>query len=175
MDTPRLRLDEITTKDIKAIHKLFTLPEVLEYHDLECLTDREQAGDIVHEFRARFDERTGIRWAIRLKKDSRLIGTCGFKSWDREMRSTELGYDLLPEYWGNGYATEAINAILKSTIFNDLPWGPLHRIQAETIPGNSRSESVLRKLGFKEEGVRRDAGYWKGRYHDLRCFGLIIK
>jgi len=46
-----------------------------------------------------------------------------------------------------------------------LPCGPLHRIQADTVPGNYRSEELLRKLGFKEEGLRRDAGYWKGRYH----------
>lgn len=45
--------------------------------------------------------------------------------------------------------------------------------QADTIPGNSASESLLRRLGFKEEGLRRECGYWKNKFHDLKCFGLL--
>ncbi|WP_042153559.1 hypothetical protein, partial [Pseudoalteromonas sp. '520P1 No. 412'] len=39
--------------------------------------------------------------------------------------------------------------------------------------GNAASESVLKKLGFKEEGIRRSSGFWKKEFHDLKCFGLI--
>ena len=39
--------------------------------------------------------------------------------------------------------------------------------------GNTASESVLKKLGFKEEGIRRSSGFWKNEFHDLKCFGLI--
>jgi len=35
------------------------------------------------------------------------------------------------------------------------------------------SEYLLLKVGFKEEGLRRQSGYWKGQFHDLKCFGLI--
>lgn len=41
------------------------------------------------------------------------------------------------------------------------------------MPGNQASEALLRKLGFKEEGLRRDSGFWKGCFHDLKCFGLL--
>jgi hypothetical protein len=36
-----------------------------------------------------------------------------------------------------------------------------------------RSERLLVKLGFKEEGIRRECAYLKGEYHEMKCFGLI--
>jgi len=54
-----------------------------------------------------------------------------------------------------------------------LPCGELNRIQGDTVPGNSASEAVLTKLGFKEEGLLRESGYWKGQFHDLKCLGLL--
>ncbi len=84
-----------------------------------------------------------------------------------------IGYDLLPSYWGKGLATEAVNQIVKEAFLGKLPCGKLNRIQADTIPGNIGSESVLLKIGFKEEGLRRQCGYWKNQFHDLKCFGLI--
>lgn len=35
------------------------------------------------------------------------------------------------------------------------------------------SEKVLKKLGFREEGVRLQSAYWKNEYHDLKCFSLL--
>ena len=89
------------------------------------------------------------------------------------MRNAVLGYDLLPEFWGKGYASEAVHAICLAAFAGQLSCGPLHRIQADTVPGNTASETLLLKLGFKNEGLRRECGYWKNRFHDLRCFGLL--
>ena len=89
------------------------------------------------------------------------------------MQNAVIGYDLLPTVWGNGYAAEAVSAIIATAFNGELAAGPLHRIQADTVPGNQASEALLRKLGFKEEGLRRDSGFWKGRFHDLTCFGLL--
>ena len=74
---------------------------------------------------------------------------------------------------GNGYATEALKAIIKHGFSGLLPCDELNRIQGDTIPGNNASEAVLLKLGFKEEGLLRESGYWKDQFHDLKCFGLI--
>ena len=89
------------------------------------------------------------------------------------MRHAVLGYDLLPEFWRQGYASEAVRAIISVGFSGALACGELHRIQADTVPGNDASESLLRRLGFKEEGLRRECGYWKNKFHDLKCFGLL--
>lgn len=89
------------------------------------------------------------------------------------MRNAVIGYELHPEFWQQGYCAEAVGAIIGAGFAGALPCGELHRIQADTIPGNSASESLLLRLGFKEEGIRRDCGYWKNKFHDLKCFGLL--
>ena len=89
------------------------------------------------------------------------------------MRNAVIGYDLLPEFWRKGYSSEAVRAIISAGFAGILPCGELHRVQADTVPGNRGSESLLRRLGFKEEGLRRECGYWKNKFHDLKCFGLL--
>nr|WP_308304272.1 GNAT family protein [Pseudoalteromonas sp. MelDa3] len=115
----------------------------------------------------------GIRWAIRLKATGKLIGTCGFNTWNQKMKSAGIGYEIASEYWGCGFASEALHKVIDSAFSKQLPFGELYRIQGDTMIGNLASESVLKKLGFKEEGTRRASGYWKNEYHDLKCYGLL--
>lgn len=171
--TNRLILSDLTDNDDQAILKLFSDEAVIEYYDLEAFTDIEQARETIRFFRSRYETDTGIRWAIRLKETNELIGTCGFNAWSQKMRNAVIGYDLMPAYWRHGYTSEAVSAILSAAFNGDLACGPIHRVQANTVPGNIASEALLIKLGFKAEGLRRDSGYWKGRYHDLKCYGLL--
>ena len=173
IESERLYLSEIRATDEAAIFNLFSDNSVVTYYDLEAFTSRSQARDLITLFASRFKESAGIRWAIRLKNSGSLVGTCGFNSWSAKMRNAVIGYDLAPEYWGNGYAGEAVRAIIKAAFAGALPCGPLNRIQADTVPGNHASEALLRGLGFQEEGLRRQSGYWKHQFHDLKCFGLV--
>jgi ribosomal-protein-alanine N-acetyltransferase len=173
LETNRLRLDKLTSADSNSLFDLFSNNSVVEYYNLEAFTERSQAINLIAFFNYRFKDNSGIRWAIRLKKTNQLIGTCGFNTWSSKMKNTVIGYDLLPNFWGNGFTTEAVNRIVKSAFSGELPCGKLNRIQGDTVPGNSASEAVLLKVGFKEEGIRRQSGYWKNQFHDLKCFGLI--
>jgi [ribosomal protein S5]-alanine N-acetyltransferase len=171
--TSRLSLTALLDDDASRLFELFSDSSVVKYYDLEPFTDLSQASGIIEFFHSRFKENTGIRWAIRIKGSQELIGTCGFNTWSLKMKNAVVGYDLLPKYWGKGYTTEALHRIVKAAFSGDLPCGKLNRIQGDTVPGNSASESVLGKVGFKEEGIRRQSGYWKNQFHDLKCFGLI--
>ena len=173
LETDRLTLNEISAADVDAIFELFSDDAVVQYYDLEPFREKSQAVSLIDHFCSRYDNETGIRWAIRLKETRKLIGTCGVNSWSAPMKSAVIGYDLKPTYWGNGFITEAVYCMLKAIYSGELPCGHVNRIQADTIPGNVASEKVLRKLGFKEEGIRRQAGFWKNKFHDLKCFGLI--
>lgn len=173
LNTSRLKLVRLTSDDAEEVFSIFSNDKVIEHYDLGALKQTSQALSLINFFNARYADNTGIRWGIRLKESNRLIGTCGFNSWSPKMKSADIGYDLLPKYWGYGYASEAVSVILKEAFSGGLPCGPLNRIQADTIPGNDASELLLLKLGFKEEGLRRESGYWKGAFHDLKCFGLL--
>ncbi|MFD2167576.1 GNAT family N-acetyltransferase [Thalassotalea euphylliae] len=173
IDTPRLMLNALTKEDAPAIFTLFSDPKVVEYYDLAAFTELAQAEKLINFFVKRYEDNIGIRWAIRFKDTGELIGTCGFNGWNTAMKSSPIGYDLMSQYWGKGLVTEVLHPILALAFEGALPCGELNRIQADTIPGNVGSEKVLLKLGFKEEGLRRQAGYWKDAFHDLKCFGLI--
>ena len=173
LETNRLRLDQLSKEDSNSLFELFSDNSVVEYYDLEVFTELSQASHLIEFFNARFKENSGIRWAIRLKETDQLIGTCGFNTWSPKMKNAVIGYDLLPKYWGKGFSTEAVHRIVKAAFSGDLSCGKLNRIQGDTVLGNSASESLLLKVGFKEEGIRRQSGYWKNQFHDLKCFGLI--
>jgi ribosomal-protein-alanine N-acetyltransferase len=173
LETNRLRLDKLVNDDSNSLFDLFSDISVVEYYDLEAFTELSQASNLIEFFNTRFKDNVGIRWAIRLKETNQLIGTCGFNTWSPKMKNAVIGYDLLPKFWGKGYSTEAVHEIIKSAFLGELPCGELNRIQGDTVPGNLASESLLLKVGFKEEGIRRQSGYWKNKFHDLKCFGLI--
>lgn len=173
LSTPRLYLVQLTPKDEGDVFKIFSDNKVIKYYDLGVLQQSSQALSLINFYNSRFQNGTGVRWGIRLKESNRLIGTCGFNAWSSKMKSADIGYDLLPSFWGFGYAGEAVSEILTAAFSGVLPCGMVNRIQADTIPGNTASESLLLKLGFKEEGLRRESGYWKNAYHDLKCFGLL--
>ncbi|NVJ61122.1 MAG: GNAT family N-acetyltransferase [Gammaproteobacteria bacterium] len=171
--TQRLVLNELTENDTDSIYKLFSDDKVVEFYDLDVFSSSTQASDLIAFLVKRFTEQQGIRWAIRLDTNGKLIGTCGFNSWMPKMQTAVIGYDLMKGFWGQGFAAEAVEAILQEGFKGGLPCGKLNRVQADTVKGNIASEKLLKKLGFVEEGVRRQAGYWKGQYHDLKCYGLI--
>ena len=173
LNTTRLILNDLNFDDSESLCNHFSNKDVVEFYDLEAFTSEDQAKSLIQLFHKRFNESLGVRWAIRLKDCGAFVGTCGFNSWNPKMKSTVIGYDITREYWGNGYATEALKEIIRFAYSGGLPCGELNRIQGDTVPGNSASEAVLKKLGFKEEGLLRESGYWKGRFHDLKCYGLI--
>ena len=128
---------------------------------------------MIQAFKSRYDQSLGIRWGIRLKETNEFIGTCGFNSWNLKMKNAVIGYDLMSAHWGKGVTSEAVHCIVQAAFSGDLSCGELNRIQGDTVLGNVASESLLLKVGFKEEGIRRESGFWKNQFHDLKCFGLI--
>jgi len=173
LKTDRLLLSELNLADVPFVYALFSDKQVVRYYDLEAFKDESQASALINLFKARFDNLEGIRWAIRLKNTEQCIGTCGVNAWNKPMRSATIGYDLHPQFWGKGIITEALSAMVDNIFSGILPDVSINRIQADTVPGNIASEKVLLKLGFNEEGLRRQSGYWKNQFHDLKCFGLL--
>ncbi|MCF6435847.1 GNAT family N-acetyltransferase [Pseudoalteromonas sp. MMG022] len=173
LTTSRLRLNKLSKEDGPALFDIFSDQNVVKFYDIEAYESQAQSLALIDFFNNRFDEKAGIRWAIRAKETGKLIGTCGFNSLNPKMKNASIGYELSPHYWAMGFATEALQKMIEFAFCAQAPFGELYRIQADTMLGNAASERVLKKLGFVEEGVRRSSGYWKNEFHDLKCFGLI--
>ena len=91
-------------------------------------------------------------WMIE-KTDGTRIGDLCFKGL-REDGTAEIGYGILEEHQGQGYATEAVQAACR--------WAFLHpdvrSLEAETDAGNAASQSVLQKCGFRPNGTFGEEG-----------------
>lgn len=81
----------------------------------------------------------------------------------------ELGYWVVPDEQGNGYATEAAELGLRYA-FDERR---LHKVAARVLEGNAPSRRVLEKLGFREEGHLREHYFVDGEYVDATLFGVL--
>jgi ribosomal-protein-alanine N-acetyltransferase len=169
IETPKLRLRNLTLKDTDFIYKHFSNKKVCEYLlDEETFTSLDEAIELVNSY-SNPEEKNFNRWGIVRKEDNNLIGTCGFHCWDKTNNIAEIGYDLWHEYWGQGYMAEALEAAIHSGFQNMK----LNRIQAYVALENDRSSALLKKLGFTNEGIIRDKHLFHGSYYDHYCFSIL--
>jgi ribosomal-protein-alanine N-acetyltransferase len=84
-------------------------------------------------------------------------------------RDMELMYYLDPDVHGRGYGTESVGRLVQFA-FEDLN---LRRLTAYPGDFNDASVGLLENLGFKREGARRGAAYYRGDYYDLLTYGLL--
>ncbi len=168
LNSKRLCLREITEADIPAIFAIFGNDTVTKYYNCDTLKEEKEAEEFVDWYATIFEQKRGIRWGITLKPNSKVIGTCGFNFFNPNGRAN-LGYDLNEDYWGQGIITEAV----KMTMSYGFRTLQINRIEADVMLENAASIKVLDKVGFKREGIMREYGYWKGKYHDLYLYSLL--
>ena len=167
--TERLRLRAPLPRDAAALLAVLGDPEVTRYHNVPTLTALADAQALLERLDQRYAARDTIRWAIELVEHGEMIGTVGLLRFNFEHRHAEVGYEIARRCWGRGLTPEAAAAVIRYG-FSVLG---LHRIEAGVLPGNNASVRVLQKLGFLEEGTRRDYLHFNGRFHSFRWFSLL--
>lgn len=173
--TERLLLRKFASSDADAVYAIFSNDNVTEFYDLESFTSLDQAINFVNTRISLSEEggKRGFRWAICLKSEpNTVIGSCGFHAVNKSFSSIEIGYELNESYWGENLAFEAVDAMLNYCFTENFPF-PINRISASTNLDSTRSIKLLSKLGFTEEGVLRQYGYWKNKFHDVRLFSIL--
>lgn len=111
-----------------------------------------------------------VGFVIWYKQDKKAIGEVGFGRINWINRNANL-YGLIgePEYWGKGIIGEAAKLVINYG-FGELNF---HKIFAGVIDPNKRSLRAAEKLGFKKEGVTKQALYVDGKYVDHHRFALF--
>jgi [ribosomal protein S5]-alanine N-acetyltransferase len=173
--TERLLLREFASSDANAVLEIFSNDNVTEFYDLDSFTSLDQASNFVKTRISLREEggKRGFRWAICMKSEPDVvIGSCGFHAVNKSFSSIEIGYELNQSYWGKNLAYEAVDAMLNYCFTENFPF-PINRVTASTNLDSIRSIKLLSKLGFQEEGILRQYGYWKNQFHDVRLFSLL--
>ena len=101
-----------------------------------------------------------------------MIGSYGYFHVRVSTQTYEMGYEIHPQHWRKGLMTEALTAMLEYS-FGDATPQPVHRFEALVDSKNVASIRLLEKFGFQNEGLRREFGFWKGKFQDVILFALL--
>lgn len=168
LKTERLRLRQITEEDLGNIYSGLSHPEVIKYYGVNYSSleaTREQLAWYAELERTR----SGIWWAIISDEDDIFCGAIGYHNISPIHKKAELGFWLLPEFWGKGFIQEAMAPVLDYA-FQDLR---LHRVEAFVETENISSQNTLKKCHFQQEGILRDSEFKNGRFISVAVFSLI--
>ena len=169
LETERLRLRMIRPGDVTAVYEIFGDEAVTQYYGLETYTSIDQAAERIHLYRQNFRKRRSLRWGIAFKDEDWLLGTIGIMNWKPRFFNAALGYDLAKRHWRQGIMREGLTAVL-SYAFTTMQ---MNRLEAFVMPKNEPSSRLLVKLGFQNEGLMREYGYWRGGFHDLVLYSIL--
>jgi ribosomal-protein-serine acetyltransferase len=116
-----------------------------------------------------WDHTRALRLTIRERATRRFLGVVGLESLAHLHQSADLGYWLRVDGTRRGYMTEAAQATL-AWAFKRVN---CHRVRVAAATDNAASLGVIRRLGFRFEGVAREAERCQGRWLDHALFGLL--
>lgn len=170
LTTARLQLRELEPTDAAALNEIDRDERVTRFMSFDPQTPEQTAAYIARAIEQQTQEpRPVYDLAIVLPSTRTFIGRCGLGIRRPEHREGMLWYVLNPSHWGNGYAREAVTALL------DFAFGPLalHRVFADCDPRNAASCKLAERLGMTLEGRLRENYFLKGEWCDSAMYGIL--
>ena len=169
LTTERLVLRSFIPKDAQSLLDMRTNDRVMKYLGRDKMKNIAEANTFIQKVTKDANENKTIEWAITLKAEDKLIGKLGFWRIVTQHRRAEIGYNLMPEYFGKGIMSEAVSAVLKYG-FQVMK---LHSVEANLDPDNLKSVQLLNRNGFVKEGHFKESYFYNGIFSDTGSYGLL--
>lgn len=167
--TKRLTLRMFKKSDVEAVtmlcnnYNIYKNTLYIPYpYSIEC------ALSWIKNHNDNFNANKIYEFAITDKETGKLYGAIALSN-NQHFNNGEIAYWIGEEFWGNGYATEASESILKFAFVEKQ----YHKVFARHFVSNPASGRVLQKLGMIIEGVLIDHVMKENRYEDLVYYGII--
>jgi len=166
LNTPRLALVALSLEHAPAVFTYTSDPDISRLVAWPRHENLEASRRFVARSMVGYAEGGYYEWGLIRRADQAFLGTCGFGALDVARGVGDIGYVIAKPYWGQGYATEAVAAVLQ---FGFLQLG-LRVIEAQAFPENIASLRVMAKLGLRyyetrtmsqEPGVSRPVYVWQ--------------
>ncbi len=147
IETKRLQLRTFVLEDAQeALECWESDPEVARYMMWQSHNDIEKTRGFMQREISKIDNEEWYRWCITDKSTNEIMGTC-LIYWNDEENCWDIAYNLGRKYWGKGYTTEAMKAVMEFAI-NTLH---VKEVIATHAIENPASGKVIEKLGFVYE------------------------
>ena len=160
--------------DFELFYSVFSNKDIMRYAWIDEIESREEMLNFFEGFLSCGDmpnKNNAYAFAVFTKEEDRFVG---FADIQLHMKNNaggngEIGYFLIPEYWGKGYATEIAREMIDFG-FEKLK---LHKVCARCNANNLKSENIMKKLGMFKEGELRKVRYKNGVWDDEKCYGIL--
>ncbi len=169
IDTQRIQLRPIELNDASLIYDMRSNGKVNQFIARDNMRSEKEAVALIEKTIEKYNSQEGIAWKGVLKKNGKMIGTCGFNSIDYPNLRAEIGGELSIDYWGKNIALEAVQAI---TNFG-FEIMHLHSIEAKVSPGNRGAIYILECLGFEKEAHFKDRVFFNGKFYDMAVYSKL--
>jgi ribosomal-protein-alanine N-acetyltransferase len=165
--TGRLLLRQFKESDLNNLYLGLSNPDVVRHYGVHFNT-LEEAKKQMEWFDKMESEGTGIWWAICSADNTVFYGAVGLYYIDNELRKAEIGYWLIPAFWGLGIIVESALLAIEYGFKKML----LNRIESEVEMENTSSKRVMEKLQFVHVLTKKDCEIKNGRYVSLDLYAL---
>ena len=172
-DSKEIYFESISLTGLDEMHKYSTndkFYEFFEFNVFKSKTETEQyLKKLINRTKLIDGDIQAMYWFVRLKEDSKLLGSAALVNINQNRKSAEIGYGIDPNYWGKGYVLLLQNALIRYT-FESLGLNRLHGI---TMVNNERTISSIYAAGFKKEGILRDYYFKDNRFIDGLKYSML--
>ena len=169
LDTPRLHLRRLNSSDGPGLFNIFSNADVARYLSAPPVASPAEVEKKLGDMISHYAGDSAFQLAVTRKDTGELIGTCTIWNIYSQNRRGEIGYVLAKPFWGSGYMSEALSALI-NYIFNEKQF---HRLEADIDLRNVSSATILERLGFKREGLMRERWIVAGEISDSALYGLL--
>lgn len=166
----RVNLRKMHPSDADTLLQYWGDPEVVKRMNMSPFTTSDEVLEMITLLNGLAQCEDTLRWGIELKEEHKLIGSCGFNTWQLSgAYRAEIGYDLGKAFWGKGYMSEAL-ALMLSYGYEVMG---LNRIEALVQPTNVASLKLLTSFQFQQEGLLRQYQKIEEGFVDLYLYSLL--
>lgn len=146
LTTERLTLRQPSQSDVQEIFSLRSDVNVNKYLGRSLTETTDEALAFIQKVNEGFKNNTGLYWGITISDNKKLVGTICLFNFSDDLKTCEMGYELLPDYQQQGIMNEALKKILDFT-FQTLE---IQTIEAFTHKDNLSSTQLLEKFNFEK-------------------------
>lgn len=168
LHTPRLLLRKLTMADAPLYYsRIASRTEVTRYMLWQTHTQLSETEAVIDQVLNRYASGRCYRWCIALSEDNSPIGAIELLRFDEETEACSFAYMIGSDFWGMGYGTEALEAVLRFA-FEAMQ---IRLVTADHMSANPASGAVMRKAGmafcriipekYEKDGQKMDA--WEYR------------
>lgn len=169
LHTPRLRLRKLTKADVPLYYeRLGRNAEVTRYMLFSPHRDISESVASIEKALRRYESGKCYRFCIALKETDELIGIIEPLRFGEETSTCSFAYMLSRDFWGKGYGTEALCAVL-DFLFEKMD---MERVEADHMVSNAASGAVMRKAGMTFRGIEPGKYEKDGILHDAHLYAI---